>query len=150
MSDYQMLLKQVIELLKEEPFYVAAMSNISSVMMDALSDINWIGFYILRDGRLVVGPFQGKPACIHIEMGSGVCGCSACRNQTIVAPDVHVFPGHIACDSASNSEIVIPIHHSGEVAALLDIDSPVFDRFSEADQIGLEAIVAAMEQMLEW
>ena len=150
MTDYEVLRKQVSGLLTEEPYYVAAMSNISSVLKDALPDINWAGFYILRGGRLVVGPFQGKPACIHIGIGSGVCGCCVRQDRTIAVADVHTFPGHIACDSASNSEIVIPIHCGGKVAAVLDIDSPLFDRFSEDDRTGLERIVSLMEKMLEW
>ena len=150
MTDYEVLRKQVSGLLTEEPYYVAAMSNISSVLKDALPDINWAGFYILRGGRLVVGPFQGKPACIHIGIGSGVCGCCVRQDRTIAVADVHTFPGHIACDSASNSEIVIPIHCGGRVAAVLDIDSPLLDRFSEDDRTGLERIVSLMEKMLEW
>ena len=150
MTDYEVLRKQVSGLLTEEPYYVAAMSNISSVLKDALPDINWAGFYILRGGCLVVGPFQGKPACIHIGIGSGVCGCCVRQDRTIAVADVHAFPGHIACDSASNSEIVIPIHCGGRVAAVLDIDSPLFDRFSEDDRTGLERIVSLMEKMLEW
>ena len=150
MTDYEVLRKQVSGLLTEEPYYVAAMSNISSVLKDALPDINWAGFYILRGGRLVVGPFQGKPACIHISIGSGVCGCCVRQDRTIAVADVHTFPGHIACDSASNSEIVIPIHCGGRVAAVLDIDSPLLDRFSEEDRTGLESIVSLMEKMLEW
>ena len=150
MTDYEVLRKQVSRLLTEEPYYVAAMSNISSVLKDALPDINWAGFYILRGGRLVVGPFQGKPACIHIGIGSGVCGCCVRQDRTIAVADVHAFPGHIACDSASNSEIVIPIHCGGRVAAVLDIDSPLLDRFSEEDRTGLERIVSLMEKMLEW
>ena len=150
MIDYEVLRKQVSGLLTEEPYYVAAMSNISSVLKDALPDINWAGFYILRGGRLVVGPFQGKPACIHIGIGSGVCGCCVRQDRTIAVADVHTFPGHIACDSASNSEIVIPIHCGGRVAAVLDIDSPLLDRFSEEDRTGLESIVSLMEKMLEW
>ena len=150
MIDYEVLRKQVSGLLTEEPYYVAAMSNISSVLKDALPDINWAGFYILRGGRLVVGPFQGKPACIHIGIGSGVCGCCVRQDRTIAVADVHTFPGHIACDSASNSEIVIPIHCGGRVAAVLDIDSPLLDRFSEEDRTGLERIVSLMEKMLEW
>ena len=150
MTDYEVLRKQVSGLLTEEPYYVAAMSNISSVLKDALPDINWAGFYILRGGCLVVGPFQGKPACIHIGIGSGVCGCCVRQDRTIAVADVHTFPGHIACDSASNSEIVIPIHCGGRVAAVLDIDSPLLDRFSEEDRTGLESIVSLMEKMLEW
>ena len=141
-------MKQIItEFLKTEPYFISAMSNISAVIMDQVSDLNWAGFYQARDGQLVVGPFQGKPACIHIARGMGTC---LDRDETIVVPDVHKFPGHIACDSASNSEIVIPIHRDGEVAAVLDIDSPVLDRFSEDDRAVLEGVVEAMEKMLEW
>ena len=140
----------IIEFLKTEPYYVSAMSNISAVIMDQMPDLNWVGFYLVRGGQLVVGPFQGKPACIHIKRGRGVCGTCLDRDETIVVPDVHKFAGHIACDSASNSEIVIPIHRDGEVAAVLDIDSPAFDRFSEDDRIALEGIVEVMEQMMEW
>lgn len=150
MTDYHLIRQQVTELLKAEPFYAAALSNISAVLMDSMSDINWAGFYVIRSGRLVVGPFQGKPACIHIEIGRGVCGTSVERDQTMVVPDVHAFPGHIACDSASNSEIVIPIHRKGKVAAVLDIDSPLFDRFSEEDRKGLSETAAVLEQMIEW
>ena len=141
-------MKQIItEFLKTEPYFISAMSNISAVIMDQVSDLNWAGFYQVRDGQLVVGPFQGKPACIHIARGMGTC---LDRDETIVVPDVHKFPGHIACDSASNSEIVIPIHRDGEVAAVLDIDSPVLDRFLEDDRAVLEGVVEAMEKMLEW
>ena len=141
-------MKQIItEFLKTEPYFISAMSNISAVIMDQVSDLNWAGFYQVRDGQLVVGPFQGKPACIHIARGMGTC---LDRDETIVVPDVHKFPGHIACDSASNSEIVIPIHRDGEVAAVLDIDSPVLDRFSEDDRAVLEGVVEAMEKKLEW
>ena len=118
--------------------------------MDQMPDLNWTGFYLVRDGRLVVGPFQGKPACIHIRKGRGVCGTCFDMDKTIVVPDVHRFSGHIACDSASNSEIVIPIHRNGEVAAVLDIDSPAFDRFSEDDRRMLEGVAEVMEQLLEW
>ena len=144
-------MKQIItEFLKTEPYFISAMSNIFAVIMDQVSALNWAGFYQVRDGQLVVGPFQGKPACIHIARGMGVCGTCLDRDETIVVPDVHKFPGHSACDSASNSEIVIPIHRDGEVAAVLDIDSPVLDRFSEDDRVVLEGVVEAMEKMLEW
>ena len=144
-------MKQIItEFLKTEPYFISAMSNISAVIRDRVSDLNWAGFYQVRDGQLVVGPFQGKPACIHIARGMGVCGTCLDRDETIVVPDVHKFPRHIACDSAYNSEIVIPIHRDGEVAAVLDIDSPVLDRFSEDDRAVLEGVVEAMEKMLEW
>ena len=140
----------IIEFLKTEPYYISAMSSISAVIMDQMPDLNWAGFYLVQDGQLVVGPFQGKPACIHIPRGRGVCGTCLERDETIVVPDVHKFPGHIACDSASNSEIVIPIHMDGEVAAVLDIDSPVLNRFSEDDRAVLEGVVETIEQMMEW
>ena len=126
------------------------MTNITAVIMEQMPDLNWVGFYLVREGQLVVGPFQGKPACIHIKKVKGVCGTCFDTDETIVVPDVHKFSGHIACDSASNSEVVIPIHRDGKVAAVLDIDSPLYDRFSGDDRAKLEAIVTVMEQMLEW
>lgn len=110
-----------------------------------LDNINWAGFYLLEENSLVLGPFQGKPACIEIPLGRGVCGTAALRDETLLVPNVHDFPGHIACDGASNSEIVIPIHNSGAVIGVLDIDSPVFDRFTEEDKAGLEAFVRIIE-----
>ncbi|MBQ1516252.1 MAG: GAF domain-containing protein, partial [Lachnospiraceae bacterium] len=112
----------------------------------ALEDINWAGFYLVRGERLVLGPFQGKVACVHIRRGAGVCGTAWERDETQLVPDVHAFPGHIACDSASNSEIVVPIHRDGEVCGVLDIDSPSFGRFSEADREGLEEFVRVLER----
>lgn len=148
--NYRLAADQAESILQEEPFYVSAMSNISALLKDLLPDLNWAGFYLMRDGRLTVGPFQGKPACIHIGPGMGVCGTAASEDRTQVVPDVHLFPGHIACDSASASEIVIPIHQGGRVAAVLDIDSPVKDRFSPEDREGLEEIVRRMEKYLSW
>ena len=160
--DYDLLTLQVKEYLEEEPFYASALSNISALLMDSMENLNWAGFYLLKDGRLTVGPFQGKPACIHIEIGKGVCGTCAALDETQVVPDVHKFPGHIACDSASNSEIVVPVHGrdaqsggrgSGEDRALigvLDIDSPLFDRFSEEDRQGLERMVRVIEEKIRW
>ena len=148
MTDYAMMLKQVEEMLKEEPWYVAAMSNLSALIMENMADLNWAGFYLRRGEGLTVGPFQGKPACIHIPMGKGVCGTAALKDSTIVVPDVHAFPGHIACDSASRSEIVIPLHAAGQVVAVLDIDSPVPDRFSGKDREGLEQLVQLFQEKL--
>lgn len=149
-TNYPMLRQQAAAFLEEEPHYVAAMSNISALLMEHLEDLNWAGFYIMREGRLVVGPFQGKTACIHIAMGHGVCGNAAEQNRTLVVPDVHEFPGHIACDSASNSEIVIPLHRGETVAGVLDIDSPAYNRFTEEDRLGLEAIVRDIEKGITW
>ena len=148
MTDYAMMLKQAEEMLAEEPWYVAAMSNLSALIMENMDGLNWAGFYLRRGGGLTVGPFQGKPACIHIPMGKGVCGTAAQRDETVVVPDVHAFPGHIACDSASRSEIVIPLHADGQVAGVLDIDSPVLNRFSAEDQEGLEQLAALLQDRL--
>ena len=148
--DYRILTEQAEGMLETEPWYVAAFSNISSLIMNTLPDLNWAGFYLMKDGRLVVGPFQGKPACVHIAPGKGVCGTAVLRNETVVVPDVHLFPGHIACDGASESEIVIPVRENGEVRAVLDIDSPVKDRFTPEDRAGLEALVRAIEKRVKW
>jgi len=127
----------------------ANLANVSSLINLALDDINWAGFYIMKDGELVLGPFQGKPACIRIKVGSGVCGTAVAEDKTQLVKDVHEFPGHIACDSASNSEIVVPIHNpDGTVFGVLDIDSPLFGRFTEKDRSGLEAVVKALEEIL--
>ena len=152
MMDYELMNLQVEGYLEEEPYFVSALSNISALLFESLPDLNWAGFYLMHEGKLTVGPFQGKPACIHIAPGKGVCGTSVERNQTMLIPDVHQFPGHIACDSASNSEIVIPLHDpkSGRVLGVMDIDSPRFDRFSEEDRIGLERIARTIEAGIKW
>ena len=149
-TNYRMIWEQATGLLEAEPWYVAALSNLSALVMDTLTDLNWAGFYLMKDGRLVVGPFQGKPACIHIDPGKGVCGTAVLRNETVVVPDVHLFPGHIACDSASESEIVIPVRENGQVRAVMDIDSPVKNRFSAEDRAGLEALAKAIEERVKW
>ena len=150
MMDYTVLTEQAKGLLESEPWYVAAFSNISSLIMAMMPDLNWAGFYLMRNGTLTVGPFQGKPACIHIAPGKGVCGTAAARDETVVVPDVHLFPGHIACDGASESEIVIPIRAEGRVAAVLDIDSPVKGRFGPEEQAGLEALTRTIEERVLW
>ena len=150
MTDYRTLAGQAEGMLEAEPWYVAALSNISALVMDTLPELNWAGFYLVRDGRLIVGPFQGKPACIHIAPGKGVCGTALEQNGTVVVPDVPQFPGHIACDGASESEIVIPVREGGRVRAVLDIDSPVKDRFSEEDRAGLESLVRTIEGRVKW
>ena len=145
--DYDLLCAQLRGLAEEERWYVPLLSNASALIYDNLEDLNWAGFYLMREGRLVLGPFQGKLACIHIPVGKGVCGAAVAEDRTQRVPDVHAFPGHIACDSASNSELVIPIHGpDGAVAAVLDLDSPRLGRFSEADQAGLEAFVRVLEE----
>ena len=150
MTDYSLLLAQAEALIAEEPWYVAAMSNLSALVMESLPDLNWAGFYLVRDGGLTIGPFQGRPACIRIPSGKGVCGTALMRNETVIVPDVHAFPGHIACDSASRSEIVIPLRRGGKVAAVLDIDSPLPDRFSPEDAAGLERLVRLIESKVEF
>jgi L-methionine (R)-S-oxide reductase len=150
MTDYELLKKQLRSLAETEPFYVPLLSNASALLWQALPDINWAGFYLMRGGRLVLGPFQGKPACIHIALDRGVCGAAAREDRIQRVADVHEFPGHIACDCASNSEIVLPIHKNGAVAAVLDIDSPLKDRFDQADERGLAEFVRALEDKLEF
>ena len=150
MTDYKTLAGQAEGMLEAEPWYVAALSNLSALIMAMLPDLNWAGFYFVRDGGLTVGPFQGKPACIHIGSGKGVCGTAVARDETVLVPDVHQFPGHIACDSASASEIVIPVHAEGQVAAVLDIDSPLKDRFTPEDREGLEQLVRIIEEGISW
>lgn len=150
MTDYQTMLGQAEGILEAEPWFVAAFSNLSALIMENLPDLNWAGFYLVRGSELIVGPFQGKPACIRIALGKGVCGTAIAREETIVVPDVHQFPGHIACDSASESEIVVPIFEGDRIRAVLDIDSPVKDRFSEADRAGLEALVRRIEERVSW
>ena len=148
--DYNVLAAQAEEILKEEAWYVAAFSNISALIMETVPDLNWAGFYLMRNGSLVVGPFQGKPACIHIAPGRGVCGTAVERDQTILVPDVHQFPGHIACDSASRSEIVIPVRREGKIMAVLDMDSPIPERFSQEDRQGLECLTGLIEKRVSW
>ena len=146
--DYELLCAQLVALTEDIPYEVANLSNAAALLWEHLDGINWAGFYKMVDGALVLYPFQGKTACIRIPVGRGVCGTAVAEDRTQLVPDVHQFPGHIACDSASNSEIVVPIHVNGTVWGVLDIDSPHFDRFSLADQAGLEAFVRIIEKIL--
>ena len=143
-TDYRLLAEQLRGFIETDPELIPVLSNASALLMETLPDINWAGFYLLREDTLVLGPFQGKPACIHIAEGRGVCGTAVSENRTVRVPDVHAFPGHIACDSASRSEIVVPLRTSqapgGKLFGVLDIDSPFTGRFSEADQKGLEEL----------
>lgn len=148
--DYHLLNKELLAFAEEEPWYVSLLSNVSALLYEEMEDINWAGFYVMRDGQLTLGPFQGKVACIHIRSGRGVCGAAVDKDDTVRVADVHEFPGHIACDSASRSEIVIPIHADGQVKAVLDIDSPIKNRFDTEDQMGLEDLVRMLEKMLVW
>ena len=148
--DYELLCAQVRSLAEAEGWFVPLMANASALLWEALPDINWAGFYIVIGSTLTLGPFQGKTACIHIPKDKGVCGAAWRENRTMLVPDVHQFPGHIACDSASNAEIVIPLRDAaGEVKAVLDIDSPTPNRFSEADRQGLEAFAHEIERAMK-
>ncbi len=138
---YRLLNTQVESLLANERDFIANAANICSLIYHTLPDLNWTGFSIHKNGILILGPFQGKPACVRIEIGKGVCGKAAEIQKTVVVENVHEFPGHIACDPQSNSEIVIPIIHENDLIGVLDLDSPVFGRFDAKDQTGLEALV---------
>ena len=146
--DYSLLCEQLKSLTDGIPYETANLANASALLWEHLGDINWAGFYKMTDGKLVLGPFQGKTACIVIPVGRGVCGTAVAQDETQLVYDVHEFPGHIACDSASNSEIVVPIHVNGEIWGVLDIDSPFTGRFSEQDKAGLEEFVRVLETVL--
>ena len=146
--NYDLLCEQLAALTDGIPYEVANLANASALLWETLEGINWAGFYKMTDGHLVLGPFQGKTACILISVGRGVCGTAVAEDATQLVPDVHQFPGHIACDCASNSEIVVPIHVNGEIWGVLDSDSPHFDRFSQEDKEGLERFVKVLEAVL--
>ena len=146
MTDYKILLAQLDALVSDVPHPVANYANASALLYDTLEDVNWAGFYFLEGETLVLGPFQGKTACIEIPLGKGVCGTAAASDETQLVYDVHEFPGHIACDSASNSEIVVPLRRDGAVYGVLDIDSPRIGRFDQKDREGLEAFARLLEE----
>ena len=145
MTDYTALNEQLRALISGVMHPVANLANASALLYDTLDRVNWAGFYFVEDSALVLGPFQGKPACIEIPMGRGVCGTAAAENRTLLVPDVHAFPGHIACDSASRSELVVPLRRKGRVVGVLDIDSPVEGRFTGTDREGLEEFARILE-----
>lgn len=147
-TDYVSLCAQLAALTDSIPYEIANLANASALLWQAMPGINWAGFYKITDGALVLGPFQGKPACIRIGVGKGVCGTSVAEDAVQLVYDVHQFPGHIACDSASNSEIVLPIHINGQIWGVLDIDSPHIGRFTEADRAGLSEFVSILEDCL--
>ncbi|UQZ80896.1 Free methionine-R-sulfoxide reductase [Paenibacillus konkukensis] len=146
---YESVVRQLAALLEGETDRIANLANASALLHQFLSDVNWVGFYILKHQELVLGPFQGLPACVRIPLGKGVCGTSAQRMETMRVDDVHAFPGHIACDAASRSEIVVPIIKQGQLLGVLDIDSPLPSRFDEADQRGLEAFAEELAAHLQ-
>lgn len=148
MTDYDLLHQQLTALIRGVPHRIANLSNAAALLFHSLDNLNWAGFYLMENGVLVLGPFQGKTACIEIPMGRGVCGTAAAEDRTQLVDDVHKFPGHIACDCASNSEIVVPIHKAGRVVGVLDIDSPLTGRFTETDRVGLEEFARILEAEL--
>ena len=146
--NYKFVAQRLVALTDGVPYETANLANASALLWQYMPDINWAGFYKMTDGLLVLGPFQGKPACVKIPVGKGVCGTAVAEDRVQLVYDVHDFPGHIACDSASNSEIVLPIHVNGEAWGVLDIDSPYVGRFTETDREGLENIVSILERVL--
>ncbi len=150
MVDYKLLAQQIKALAEDEPNFIPVLANASALIYDSLENLNWAGFYLIDNESLLLGPFQGKVACIRIEIGKGVCGTAVKKNETLVVDNVHEFPGHIACDCASNSEIVIPIRKNGEVIGVLDIDSPMLNRFTNEDKEGLENFVNVLEAVTDF
>lgn len=150
MINFELMNKQLRALAEADASWLPVFSNASALLWDCFPSINWAGFYIVNQGSLLLGPFQGKVACIRIPIGKGVCGTAVLEDATQRIDNVHLFPGHIACDGASNSELVIPIHHDGKVVALLDMDSPIYNRFSENDQKELESFVRTLEEITEF
>lgn len=149
-TDYRLMYEQAAEIIRTEPHYVSALSNLSALLFQSMVGINWAGFYLMDRGSLVVGPFQGKTACIRIEIGKGVCGTAVRQQRVVRVADVHAFPGHIACDASSRSEIVLPIWNKGRIAGVLDIDSPLPDRFTAEDEEGLSDIVQLIGQEVDF
>ncbi|MEW8971343.1 MAG: GAF domain-containing protein [Mesobacillus sp.] len=147
-KNYDLLIKQLKALIEDEKNAIANFSNASALLNQFLDRVNWVGFYLMEDGELVLGPFQGLPACVRIPLGKGVCGTAASRKETLRIEDVHAFPGHIACDAASQSEIVVPMIKDGQVIGVLDIDSPEKNRFDELDQQKLEEFVEVLVQYI--
>ncbi|MBO4918752.1 MAG: GAF domain-containing protein [Erysipelotrichaceae bacterium] len=149
-SDYKMMCRQIRSLAEISDHYMPVLANASAILYEGMDNLNWAGFYLTEEEHLILGPFQGKFACVRIEKGKGVCGTAYETDETQVVADVHQFPGHIACDSASNSEIVIPLHSKGKVVAVMDIDSPLFDRFSKEDIEGLSEFARTLEEIIRW
>lgn len=148
--DYPLLLKQARALMEGVSHPVPNLANLSALLWQSLPDINWAGFYLAAGDQLVLGPFQGKPACVYIPWGKGVCGTAAQQKETLLVPEVHAFPGHIACDSASRSEVVAPMLSGGRVVGVLDIDSPIPGRFTEEDAHGLTQLAVLAAESCDW
>ena len=148
MTDYKVLNQQLSAVVEDVPHPIANLANAAALLWDTLPEVNWAGFYLLEGEKLILGPFQGKVACVEIAIGKGVCGTAVAESATQLVPDVHACPGHRACDSASNSEIVIPLRKNGDIIGVLDIDSPIFNRFSETDKVGLEKFAEILQAHL--
>ncbi|SDW11518.1 GAF domain-containing protein [Lachnospiraceae bacterium KHCPX20] len=150
MTDYRLLAEQLRSLMEDEPYYIPVLSNASALIMETVKELNWAGFYLVDEKKnsLLLGPFQGKVACIRIPFGKGVCGTAAAEDRTLCVEDVHQFPGHIACDSASNSELVVPVHKDGKLVGVLDLDSTQFSRFTKEDVEGFELFVKILEEII--
>ena len=148
-TNYKLALLRIRAKTEGIPYETANLANVAALLWEYMADINWVGFYKMTAGKLVLGPFQGKAACVEIPVGKGVCGTAVAEDRTQLVYDVHQFPGHIACDGASNSEIVIPLHVRGEIWGVLDIDSPLVGRFAAEDRTALEEIAALLERILE-
>lgn len=146
-TDYELLIKQARAVTEDVPHLTANLANLSALIWQSLDDINWAGFYLVDGDKLILGPFQGNVACVEIALGKGVCGTAAQQDATRLVPDVHQFKGHIACDSASRSEIVVPLHRDGKVVGVLDIDSPTLSRFTQDDKEGLEKLCTRIEAL---
>lgn len=142
--------EQIRSLAEISDHYIPVLANASALLYEGMDELNWAGFYLTEEEHLILGPFQGKFACVRIEKGKGVCGTALATDKTQVVADIHQFPGHIACDSASNSEIVIPLHDNGKVVAVMDIDSPIFNRFSKEDEEGLSEFAKTLEEIISW
>ena len=147
-TNYNLLEKQVSSLIEDESNLIAKLSNVSALLNDSIDQINWVGFYLIENEALILGPFQGHPACVHIAIGKGVCGTAVSEEQTQLVDDVNAFPGHIACDANSKSEIVVPLRKNNQIIGVLDIDAPITSRFTDVDKNGLEQIVARIEKQI--
>ncbi|MDW3918564.1 GAF domain-containing protein [Staphylococcus saprophyticus] len=147
-TNYNLLEKQVSSLIEDQSNLIAILSNVSALLNDSIDQINWVGFYLIENEALILGPFQGHPACVHIAIGKGVCGTAVSEEQTQLVDDVNAFPGHIACDANSKSEIVVPLRKNNQIIGVLDIDAPITSRFTDVDKNGLEQIVARIEKQI--
>ena len=147
-TNYNLLEKQVSSLIEDESNLIAILSNVSALLNDSIDQINWVGFYLIENEALILGPFQGHPACVHIAIGKGVCGTAVSEEQTQLVDDVNACPGHIACDANSKSEIVVPLRKNNQIIGVLDIDAPITSRFTDVDKNGLEQIVARIEKQI--